>query len=240
MTRITIEPTRSRNFALHSAVPARSRRHAVAWWVVFALAWLVVAYGAVYLILRDRVFPPDLAASFKARPWGIYPHVVVGMLSIGIGPLQFHPRIQANTALHRTLGTIYVGTAMLIGIVGVYMAVYSFGGMITHAGFGLLGAGATITTAIAYRKVLVRKYAEHREWMIRSYALIFGAATLRLWLPVLITGYRGEFLPAYLWVSWVSWVPNLILAEWYIRHSRKRPLRFAGERLDRSREPIPA
>jgi hypothetical protein len=211
---------------------ARSRGHSVAWWTIVLLSWIIVLYGALFLMLRERIFPPDLAESFKARPWGIYPHVIVGMIGLAIGPLQFHPRIQANTRLHHRLGIVYIGIGILVGIVGMYMAIYSFGGMITHLGFGLLGLAVLITTGVAYRKVLSHKYAEHREWMIRSYALIFAAPTLRLWLPLLIIAYEGEFRPAYLWVSWVCWVPNVMFAEWYIRYSRRRTIMFAGAPLD--------
>ena len=70
-----------------------SRRSAAGWWVMIVLSWIVILYGAVYLVLRERAFPPNLADSFKARPWGIYPHVIVGMLGLALGPLQFHPRV---------------------------------------------------------------------------------------------------------------------------------------------------
>ena len=113
----------------------------------------------------------------------------------------------------------------------MYLAVYSFGGIITHFGFGLLGFGVLVTTLVAFRKVLFGKYAEHREWMIRSYALMFAAPMLRLWLPLLIIAYQGQFRPAYLWVSWLCWVPNIIFAEWYIRRSRKREVTFGGAPL---------
>ena len=210
----------------------RSRRHSVAWWLVVGLSWTIVLYGAAYLSLRSRIFPPDLAESFKARPWGIYPHVIVGIIALAIGPLQFHPRVQARTTLHHTLGKIYIVIALLVGIVGLYMATYSFGGMVTHVGFGLLAVGVLITTTLAYRNVLRRRYARHREWMIRSYALMFAAPKLRLWLPLLAIAYGGEFRPAYLWVSWLCWVPNLLLAECYIRYTRRRPLRFAGSTVE--------
>ncbi len=192
------------------------------------LSWVVVLYGALYLLLRERMFPPQLADSFKARPWGIYPHVIVGMLGLALGPLQFHPRIQARTALHQTIGKFYIGIALLVGLVGLYMSVYSFGGPITHFGFGLLATGVLITTALAYRSVRLGKYALHREWMIRSYALMFAAPTLRLWLPLLISAYQGQFLPAYRWVAWTCWVPNVIFAEFYIRYTRRRPVYFGG------------
>lgn len=72
------------------------------------------------------------------------------------------------------------------------------------------------------------EYRSHREWMIRSYSLVFGAATLRIWLPLLITSYRGDFLPAYRIVAWVSWVPNILFAEWYVRRGRGRVVEFGG------------
>lgn len=209
----------------------RSRRHSIAWWIVVVMSWIVVFYGALYLVLRERIFPPDLAESFKARPWGIYPHVVVGMFGLALGPLQFHPRIQARAALHRKIGIAYVCIAVLIGLVGLYMSFYSFGGWITHLGFGGLAAGVLVTTAVAYKQALTGQYARHREWMIRSYSLIFGAPTLRVWLPLLIIAHQGQFLPAYRWVAWVSWVPNLIFAEWYIRRTRGRTLYFGGAPL---------
>lgn len=209
----------------------RSRRHAAAWWTIGVLSWIVVLYGALYLLLRERMFPPELAASFKARPWGIYPHVIVGMLGLALGPLQFHPRIQARTQLHRTIGLLYVGVATLVGLVGLYMARHAYGGPVTRIGFAGLASGVLLTTSIAYLRVRAHAYAAHREWMIRSYSLMFGAPTLRLWLPLLIVAYGGQFLPAYRWVAWVSWVPNLLLAELYIRRTRRRPLHFGGRPL---------
>jgi hypothetical protein len=68
--------------------------------------------------------------------------------------------------------------------------------------------------------------------MLRSYALIFAAVTLRIWLPLLIMAYGGQFLPAYRWVAWISWVPNALFAEWTIRRGWKPrallPEGFAG------------
>ena len=69
--------------------------------------------------------------------------------------------------------------------------------------------------------------------MLRSYGLIFAAVTLRIWLPLLIIAHEGQFLPAYRWVAWVSWVPNLLFVEWVIRRGwRPRyvlPTAFAPE-----------
>jgi hypothetical protein len=87
------------------------------------------------------------------------------------------------------------------------------------------------TTAVAYGRIRQRDYRRHREWMIRSLAMILAAVTLRLWLPLLVTLHGGVFTPAYQMVAWLCWVPNLVVAEWYIRRVHGRPLRFGGAEL---------
>lgn len=206
-----------------SRQPGRKRRISLLWWIMAFLSVLIALYGLSYVFLRERMFVGELAESFRARPWGIYTHAFLAAIALAVGPLQFHRGILARRrALHRTLGKIYVLSAMLGGgLCGLYMAIYSFGGWLTHLGFGALAALTFVTTLLAYLKIKDGQVAAHREWMIRNFALIFGAVTLRLWLPLLIVAYGGVFAPAYLWVAWLSWVPNLAFAEWYIRRSRQ-------------------
>jgi len=49
--------------------------------------------------------------------------------------------------------------------------------------------------------------------MIRNFALTFAAVTLRIWLPLMAGLMHVPFTPAYVTVSWLCWVPNLLLAE---------------------------
>ena len=203
--------------------PVRRRGTPRVWWLVLALSLAIVGYALAYLILGEKMFAPGVGAGFRERPWGIYSHAFVAMFALAIGPFQFREALRKRRLqLHRTLGKIYIVAALLTGITGLYMAVYSFGGMITHFGFGLLGVGVIITTTVAYRLIRKLDTVAHREWMIRSFSLIFAAVTLRILLPLLITAYQGAFEPAYLWVSWLCWVPNIIWAEWYIRRTRGR------------------
>ena len=55
--------------------------------------------------------------------------------------------------------------------------------------------------------------------MIRSYAMILAAVTLRIELPLLAMWLQG-FAPAYRIVAWSCWVPNLLVAEWIARRTR--------------------
>jgi uncharacterized membrane protein len=178
-----------------------------------------VGYALAYVVVGAPLYPPNLSASFLARPWGINPHALFGSLALGLGILQFNRwLILRHRPWHRALGTVYVVSALVVGLAGLYMSVYSFGGMVTHIGFGMLAVLLLWTTAQAYLSARARAIAAHRRWMLRSYALIFAAVTLRIELPLLIMAF-GDFTPAYQVVAWLSWVPNLLWAEWYVRRT---------------------
>lgn len=186
--------------------------------IFFSLA--IALYALSFFIRREQAFPPNLAASFRARPWGIYPHALFGSIALLLGSVQFWRNLPyTNPALHRTMGKIYVVAVIGTGLAGLYMSFFSYGGAITHAGFGLLAFSVLTTTSIAYVQIRRGNVAVHREWMLRSFALIFAAVTLRLELPLLIIAFH-DLAPAYAIVSWLCWVPNLAIAEVYVRRSR--------------------
>jgi uncharacterized membrane protein len=185
------------------------------------LAIAIGGYALSFWVRREAAFPPNLRESFSARPWGIYTHVLFGAVALMFGPFQFRRNLLLrNRPLHRRLGLLYVICSALTGVGGMYMAVYSSGGLVTHLGFGLLGFATFMTASKAYFHIRAREVAAHREWMIRNYALIFAAVTLRIWLPVLAITMR-EFETPYAIVSWLAWVPNLLWAEWYVRRSKR-------------------
>jgi uncharacterized membrane protein len=207
--------------------PVKRRHHmrpSLGWWVVVVLASLIVVYALAYVVVGPPMYPADLAASFLARPWGIYPHVLFGALALALGPVQFHRAILTRRrAFHRQLGTVYVASSVFVGVAGLYMSIYSFGGWVTHLGFGALAVLLLFTTLRAYAAARRRDIATHRQWMVRSYALIFAAVTLRIELPLLATAF-GDFLPGYQVVAWLCWVPNALWAEWYVRRTAHTPL----------------
>jgi uncharacterized membrane protein len=185
--------------------------------VVTFLAGAIALYAFSYLILREKVIPPNLVASFRARPWGIYPHALFGGIALAIGSIQFWRKLPySHPSLHRTLGKIYVVAALITGSAGLYMSFFANGGAATRLGFAFLAMSLLTATVIAYQKIKRRDVAAHRRWMLRSFALIFAAVTLRIELPLLI-GVFHAFDPAYAIVAWLCWVPNLAAIEIYIR-----------------------
>src|SRR5687768_3058457 len=117
------------------------------WWLVLALSLAIAGYALGYVVRGEKMFFGEVGAGFHERPWGIWTHAFVAMFALAIGPWQFRETLRRRRlALHRTLGKIYIVAALLTGATGLYMAVYSFGGLITNIGFGLLAAGVITTT----------------------------------------------------------------------------------------------
>src|SRR2546427_9149512 len=99
------------------------------------------------------------------------------------------------------------------GAAAIRIATVAQGGLPAHVGFGLLAVLWLLATGQAYRYIRAGDQDSHRRWMIRSYALTFAAVTLRIYLPLSqVVGIPFE--PAYQTISWLCWVPNLIIAEW--------------------------
>ena len=108
------------------------------------------------------------------------------------------------------------------GLGGLYMSQYSASGAVSDVGFAVLAIGVLLTTTLAYIRIRGGDVQSHREWMTRSYALIFAAVTLRIYLPFLEAAF-GEH-DGYAIVAWACWIPNLLIAEWLIRaRLRRRP-----------------
>ena len=179
-------------------------------------AYAVVAY--VFLPLGAAVHP-DIRGSFEAHPAGIYVHVFAASAALFLGPFQFWTALRARRpVLHRWSGRLYLGAGVLVGgLAGLYMAVFAYGGMPGKLGFSCLAVAWLYTGLRAYLAIRAGDVAAHRRWMVRNFALAFGAVTLRLWLPAsVVSGVPFEL--AYPAIAWLCWVPNLVVAErWFVR-----------------------
>ena len=65
-----------------------------------------------------------------------------------------------------------------------------------------------------YRK----DWKKHADMMTRSYALTLSAVTLRFYAYMIdVLDLSVSPRAAYIWIAWLSWTLNLILAEYLIR-----------------------
>jgi uncharacterized membrane protein len=145
----------------------------------------------------------------------LYGHVFGGAVALLTGPWQFSTRLRAlKPRVHRALGYMYVSAIVVGGVFGLVLATMSMGGLVAHLGFGTLAVAWLTTTAVAVQSARTGNFVKHQQWMVRSFALSLAAVTLRNWLPLL--AMKLPFLTAYAIVSWLCWVPNLLVAEWMI------------------------
>jgi Predicted membrane protein (DUF2306) len=86
---------------------------------------------------------------------------------------------------------------------------------VSTAGFGLLAGLWLASTWKALDAARNGRIAEHRRWMIRSFALTFAAVTLRLYLPFAFISPIG-YVATYRLIGFACWVPNLAFAEVFL------------------------
>jgi Predicted membrane protein (DUF2306) len=170
--------------------------------------------------------PPPILANAFANPF-LVAHVAGGIVALLVGPLQFVERLRVRRpAVHRASGYIYVGACALAAPAGFMLALGSVAGPVAAAGFAIPALLLPVFTGLGLRAAIGRRFAEHREWMLRSYALVATAITLRLMLPAsALLGF--EFLAAYRIIAWLAWTTNLAFVEYRIRRKRAPGPRYA-------------
>ena len=196
------------------------------WGVMLFLALAISLLVSRYLTLNPDVYFPQQREVYIANTVGILGHVIGSMFALALGPLQFLPGLRRRRWLrvHRWLGRIYLVGVAVGGVFAFYMAWLAYGGLVARVGFAILAVLWLYTGAMAYRAIRAKEIQEHQRWMIRNYALTFAAVTLRLWQVVFAVAGL-DFLIAYRTVAWLSWVPNMLIVEWWIQQRMPSPRR---------------
>jgi uncharacterized membrane protein len=185
------------------------------WWVGAVSSVLIALVSYRYLVPAIPA-PTQLTSNPMAHPW-LWVHAALAATALITGPWQFIPGLRARRPqIHRWTGRVYIFCCLVGGVAGLLLASGSTAGPIARAGFGLLAVVWLFVNTNGLRLAMTGRYAEHRQWMIRSFALTFGAVTLRVYMPVAQVGGIDPLM-AYRAIAWLAWVPNLMLAELYLR-----------------------
>lgn len=184
-------------------------------------------YAYTLVPLGDLVHS-DMKAAFNANKLTIYAHIFGSVFALLLGPWQFVPSLRARfPKLHRISGRLYLGIGVGVGgVAGFFAALNAFGGWPSQIGFALLAITWLFTGVMAFASIRAGDANAHRRWMIRNFALALAAVTLRIQLG-LFTVAGVQFETFYPWLAWISWLPNLVLAELLVRapgrHNSKTP-----------------
>jgi hypothetical protein len=182
---------------------------------------------------QARLAQPD------AAPW-FYPalvaHIGFGSIALLAAVLQVWPWLRRrHPEVHRWSGRAYVFLGVLpASVAALGVAPFSVaGGAAAHVANTLLAVVWFGTTVAGYRAARGRRYAEHREWMLRSTALAFSIVANRVWTVVCLLVFApsalgdGPLVEADLHqavgvAAWLSWVVNLVLVELWLQRTRRR------------------
>lgn len=189
------------------------------WGAWCILAATGVAYGVFAIAASIGLAETD---KMRALPLPFQIHALAGGIALIAGIMQFNPAIRTRfIRAHRWGGRIYVYSACLASIAAVLNAAFFDVSWAARLSFFLLGFFWLLSTLFAYKMIRKRNVSLHREWMLRSYFLAFFFVTFSFWVPVLAGDNLGTGTAYFIAVA-MSWVPNLLLAEVWIRRTRDR------------------
>lgn len=193
---------------------------------VYLMADLSLPYTALrknvdFLITKQRVY--------HITWWriGFYVHVFTSVLVLLAGFTQFNRFFLHQRPLwHRRAGWLYIVAVLVLSAPsGFLLALRANGGLLARISFVLLGVAWFITTLQALLLVKKQLFEKHANWMLRSYALTLSAIGLRTyaWLFDLLNIHMAP-RNVYILIAWISWVPNLLIAEWLIKKGFNKKL----------------
>jgi uncharacterized membrane protein len=171
-------------FSAPSRTPSPSYAKPILW-TLMALAAISVIFSTELPILRDR---PGVDHLFRLKLFAdrylFLPHALGGTIALLAGPLQFSTRLRRkHLQFHRILGRVYVCAVFLSVPCAIAIEWHRplFIATTFQASLWFLCTLAALLTARN------RQLVQHRQWMIRSYAMTFTFVMLRVL----------NFIPAY-------------------------------------------
>ncbi|HEY3043087.1 MAG TPA: DUF2306 domain-containing protein [Vicinamibacterales bacterium] len=160
-------------------------------------------------------------------------HIVPGLVFLTLAPLQFVPRIrQRHLRVHRRLGWVLATCAATSGLLALIINVRfpAFGGISTQSATVFFGAIFLFSLTKAIRHIRKKEIQRHREWMLRTYALAMGVATIRVFVGLFMALSNYTFAEVFGAAFWLGFSVNLLAAEVWINASRAHQRAQSGDR----------
>jgi hypothetical protein len=176
-----------------SAVRTKSRFETSVW-IALGLTTLFVFITSEVLLFTDYPMYHAYRLQVIADRRLLIPHTLCGSLALLGGPLQFSSRLRLrHPKFHRVLGRMYVISVFIGSFTGIALAF----GRPGFPGTSMQATAWMVCTTAAFITARNRRFVQHRQWMIRSYAVTFtfvSSRVLNLW-PV-YWSHLGDVLSA--------------------------------------------
>lgn len=181
--------------------------------------------------------------NFRTYPIARMAHMFPGLVYMLLAPLQFMPKIRSrHPAFHRMNGRIVlILSVALIPSGMVFAFIHPYVGFREQVPAVFYTALYLICVTLGLRAIYQRRFAEHREWMIRVYAFGLGIYSIRVWYSLFLHLSNQPSTEFFATSFWIGIGFNLVVAEAWINISRPapQPLRRSAEgyiaRVDQSK-----
>lgn len=144
-------------------------------------------------------------------------HITTSIVALVIGPFTLSTKFrERNINRHRIAGRIYMVGILLEAFLDCTCPL-CYGGLVAKLGFGLL---SVFWLTSAYQALHRVKNKNERPSKLDDQKLLFNlcGSYIKIWLPLFIVLFGIEhFELSYAIIAWLAWVPNLIVAELFIR-----------------------
>jgi uncharacterized membrane protein len=171
----------------------RSRFNTVLW-IALGLTTLFVFITSEVLLVTDYPMYHAYRLQVIADRHLLIPHILCSVIPLLAGPIQFSSSFrQRHLKFHRVLGRIYVISVFIGAFTGIALAA----GRPGMPGTCFQAAAWIVCTTAAFITARNRQIAQHRQWMIRSYAVTFTFVSSRVLNPwPLYWSHLGDSLAA--------------------------------------------
>ena len=188
----------------------------------FAFFWVSVlcagTFFQYYNFKNQSAFLTIKEAAIKTGWYlpAFYCHIIGSSIILLIGFFQFSKKVYSNRPLHKALGKLYVFGVLFFAAPGAYVMTFFINrGVWVFVSFLLQNTLWITFTLAAWILIKNGRVDDHIKMMRRSYSLAFAAVTLRLYIFMFtVFGNGVGFANNYIIISFLSWVPNLLLVEW--------------------------
>lgn len=152
-------------------------------------------------------------------------HRAFGALYFIIAPLQFVRRLRVRyPAWHRWSGRLFLLLSALAVASGLYFTMRAaFVGLASSIPISLVALYIAITGALAYRAARARRFAQHREWMLRCFAGGLMIATIRMYFLFFLYATSLSAELNLVTCFWLGPLTNYAVVELWIRYTRPAP-----------------
>ncbi|MEM9363721.1 MAG: DUF2306 domain-containing protein [Bacteroidota bacterium] len=218
-------------------LPRALTTSATIWFIAAVIGqWIFAFYVAAFyggaaidgnFMKWNRVLPHGYIEGETMGNLAVAFHLLFAVIVMVGGPLQFSSKIRKwAPRFHRYSGRIYIGSAFLISLSGVYMVVTkgTISGIVGDLSVSFNGILIMLFAFLAIKCAIQKDFVAHSEWVLRLFLVMGGVWFFRIGLMfwLLINNgpvgfdpetFRGPFL---VFLGFGQYLIPLAIAETYL------------------------